>query len=349
MEYFYYTLIGIGFFTVLKLNSGKTYNRLPNFPSILNSLLMLFVIVAMALKPIVIYDDKYNYRDKFINASIAIFIDAKDIGWSLYTFFVKIIFDNPDIYFFLTAFIYTIGYYVFAKKYIPRSMIFIFLIASFSSFGFLAYGTNTIRAGFALSLLLIALSFNKKIFYFILFGALAVLSHKSMALPLLVFFLTRFYNNSKGYFRVWFLTFVISIINVGFIVAFFENALGSFDDRSSSYFASQTTIVYKSGFRLDFIIYSVVPIALGYYYIVILKIRDLFYIRLYNTYILVNAVWLIVIRMPFTDRIAYLSWFLIPFILLYPPLKYRQEMNSKQFVFIILVGVLAFTTFMQFK
>jgi hypothetical protein len=310
---------------------------------------MLFVIGAIALTPIVIYDDKYNYQDKFLNTTIAIFIEGKDIGWSLYTFIVKSFFDSVEVYFFLTAFIYTIGYYIFAKKYINNSMIFIFLLASFSSFGFLAYGNNTIRAGFALSLLLIALSFNKKMFYFILFTALAVLSHKSMALPLLAFILTRFYSNSKGYFRIWLSTFVISIANVGFITKFFEYAFKNFDGRSVSYFANDVSIAYKTGFRLDFVLYSIVPIALGYYYINVLKIRDVFYVRLYNTYILVNAVWIIVIRMTFTDRIAYLSWFLIPFILLYPPIRYREQMNSNQLILIIIVGTLAFTTFMRFK
>lgn len=349
MNYFFYVLIGVGFFTVLYLNSAKNSDGLPNYPNLLNWMLMLFVIIAMAYSPFVIYSDKYNYEYIFDNFHLTGFNEGKDLGWNSYTSFIKTAFNDSDIYFLITAFVYTIGYYIFAKKHIPHGTIFIFLLACFSSFGFLSYGVNTIRAGFALSLVLIAFSFPKKKLMFILLCTVSILSHKSMMLPLAAFILTNYYNDPKIYFRFWLVALLISFANIGFIVSFVEGNLGSFDERSVSYFAKDTKAVYNTGFRLDFVEYSAIPIALGFYYIFKLKVKDVFYNRLFNTYLLVNGFWIIVIRMPFTDRFAYLSWFLIPFILLYPLLKYKLEINSRKFIFVILFGILAFTAFMEIK
>lgn len=310
---------------------------------------MLFVIIAMANVPILIYDDKYNYQEKFINTTVAIFVEGKDYGWSLYTFIIKVLLDDADSYFLITAFLYTIGYYIFAKKFIPQGTIFIFLLATFSSFGFLSYGINTIRSGFALSLFLIALTYNKRIFLFTLIATLSILSHKSLALPVFAFILTKYYNSPKTYFVVWIGAFFISLLNIGFITTFFEENLGSFDERSNAYFISDAEKIYNTGFRLDFIEYSLLPIVVGFFYIIKLKVNDIFYLRLFNTYLIVNAFWILMIRMAFTDRIAYLSWFLIPFILLYPLLKYKLEINAKKTIFAILTVVLAFTSFMVLK
>jgi hypothetical protein len=46
--------------------------------------------------------------------------------------------------------------------------------------------------------------------------------------------------------------------------------------------------------------------------------RDPFYARLVNTYLLSNALWALLIHANFSNRFAYLSWFMMPWILLYP-------------------------------
>lgn len=350
MYFFFNVLLVVGFFTIFYLKSGKSKVTLPPISNYMNWMLMLFVIISIAFSPIEIYGDKYNYEYIFNTISLASDVnEAKDIGWYYYTYLSKSIFGTSDLYFLLTAFIYIYGYYIFAKKYIPYGTIFIFLLACFSSFGFIFYGINTLRAGFSMALLLVAFTVPKNKFLFIFFAFFAVLCHKSMVLPLLAFILTRYYNHPKAYLRIWFVALAISFVNIGFISAFMQSNLGSFDERSIGYFNADDNLVYKSGFRIDFIIYSAIPILLGFYYIVKLKINDVFYNRLFNTYLLVNAFWLLAIRMAFTDRVAYLSWFLIPFILLYPLLKYKLTVNSRKFVIIILLGILSFSTFMNLK
>jgi len=93
-----------------------------------------------------------------------------------------------------------------------------------------------------------------------------------------------------------------------------------FDDRLHHYIANDTQAHQFShtGFRFDFLIYSMMPIILGYYIIYKRGIRDKTYELLLNTYTLSNAFWVMVIRAPFSNRFAYLSWFMYPIVLAYP-------------------------------
>lgn len=62
-----------------------------------------------------------------------------------------------------------------------------------------------------------------------------------------------------------------------------------------------------------------------------------FYNQVYHTYILTNAAWLLVIRMAYTNRIAYLSWMIIPYIVLYPVLQDTvSKKTSKSVLYIIM-------------
>lgn len=66
----------------------------------------------------------------------------------------------------------------------------------------------------------------------------------------------------------------------------------------------------------------------GWYYIYRKKFNDRFYTLIYNSYLLTNIFWILVIRANFSDRFAYLSWFLIPFLLVYPLLKQKLDLKE---------------------
>ena len=94
--------------------------------------------------------------------------------------------------------------------------------------------------------------------------------------------------------------------------------IGNIDNRADAF---ENDDVYNTGFRIDFLLYSLVPALFARYNINKMSERDSIYTQVYRAYILVNAVWVLLIRMPYTDRVAYLSWFMIPFLLLYPILN----------------------------
>ncbi|MFD2698507.1 EpsG family protein [Mesonia sediminis] len=347
MNFYFYVLIVVVFFTFLNLKFGKTYHNLPSWPSFVMTGLILFVVFSIAFSPIEVYGDKYNYLAQFKNFSYASYSSQKDLGWAFYNHVSQIIYDSSALFFLITAFIYIVGYYVFIKKTVPPRHRFFLFLACVSSFGFLTYGINTIRAGFSLSLLLIAISYHKKKFLFILLSICAVLSHKSIALPLFAYVLTGYYNRPNFYLKLWLFALLISLINIGGVSEIIQTILGDFDERGNLYL-SDKNLQYKTGFRVDFVAYSIIPIIAGNYFINKQGIKENLYTRLFNLYLFVNAFWLLNIRMNFSDRMAYLSWFLIPFILLLPLLKYNLEISNRNFVAFILVGIIAFSAIMHF-
>ena len=348
MDHYIIVLLCTGFLTLLYTGLSDSGYQIPSVSVFLAFALMVYCIIVIGSEPIYIFGDKYNYANSFQHISPETISKGKDKGWAYYTLFVRRMTSNEDFYFYLTTLIYVAAYYLFALRFISSKFIFYFLLATFSSFGFFSYGVNTIRAGFSLALLLMAFSAYKKFPLFVILAVFSVLCHKSMAIPLAAFVITRFYNKSQLFLYVWAIAFVMSAANIGAVSTFIQSNIGGFDDRGLDYLKGKST-GYKTGFRIDFVIYSLIPIVVGYYYVFKLKVKDVIYIRLYNSYILSNSIWLLVIRMNFTDRMAYLSWFLIPFILLYPILKYKLPINQRKYLNITIAGILLFTSYMYFK
>lgn len=348
MDIYYYIIIFFGLISVLYVLNGEEHKAFPPFSIGLAVVLSLFVLYKIAFYPIPVGGDKANYLKLFNTISLEKVVTYKDVGFAYYVYFVRSFFSSSQMFFTITAFIYLLGYWIFALKAFNKKYAFIYLLMVFGSFAFTAYGVNTLRAGFALSMFLIAISYRKNILVFLAFGLLSVLSHKAMSIPLAFFILATYFNRPKTYLGVWILAFIISFIEISAVTEFLQENLFSFDDRSAGYFKTEKTH-YKVGFRVDFIIYSALPILVSSYYLFKLKIEDKLYSQLFSTYLLTNAIWLLVIRMAFTDRVAYLSWFLIPFLTLYPLLKYKLPIKQRIWVASILTVAISFTAFMYFS
>ena len=103
----------------------------------------------------------------------------------------------------------------------------------------------------------------------------------------------------------------------------------------------------KHQFRWDFLLYSAMPIVLAYYTIFKRKLFNDTYLLLLGTYIYANSFWVLVIRDLFSNRYAYLSWFIYPIVLAYPLLNLPVfEKNHSQKTAWILLGHFGFTTIM---
>ena len=64
-------------------------------------------------------------------------------------------------------------------------------------------------------------------------------------------------------------------------------------------------------------------------------------------YLMTNAIWMLCMYAEFTNRIAYLSWFQYPVVLIYPFLKEQWGVNQYPLVKKIAYGHLVFTLFME--
>jgi len=203
------------------------------------------------------------------------------------------------------------------------------------SMGFTAYCTNTMRAGLALSFIVLSFAAypNKRQMLICLIVGSSI--HNSAAIPALVISLCYFFPNTKLFYKCWFLSIPVSLVAGGFFMNLFAEIGG--DDRTG-YLTNFSGTTYNVGFRIDFIIYSLIPIVSGAYYIFKKGFKDKLYTLIYNSYLLTNIFWILVIRANYSDRFAYLSWFMIPFVLMYPLLKQKMALKENVWVGLILLG-----------
>ncbi len=100
----------------------------------------------------------------------------------------------------------------------------------------------------------------------------------------------------------------------------------------------------ENRFRWDFLLYSSMPILIGAYTLFVRKIYNNTYLILLGTYMYANSFWILVIRGLFSNRFAYLSWFIYPIVLAYPILNLPVfEKNHSLKASWILLAHLGFT------
>lgn len=307
--------------------------------------LFIFAVICIAFSPVEVYFvDRYRYVQAYQQLrNQSIFPNSgKDILFTIYQWFCSLIL-SAEGWLLLTALIYVGNHYLLSRKLGEHYVFPIFLMFC-TGFLFYAYGTNTMRAGLAASFLLIALCNKDRLIPFIISLLIAIHIHFSMALPALCMVIAKYYNKPKLYIAIWGISVLLSAVMGSTFEAWFANIIP--DERSDYLMTDAGNTHYKVGFRIDFILYSLAPIAMGWYYIVKKGILDSTYSMLLNTYILANTFWVLVIRANFTDRFAYLSWFLYPLVLIYPALKYRIWTNHHGKIALIIFLHASFTYLM---
>ena len=247
-------------------------------------------------------------------------------------------------FFLVIACIYFIGAWVACRKLFPKDVMMAFLVflAAFSTF---SYGTNGIKAGAAASLFLIAVAYRENKLIAILFLVLSLGFHHSMTLPIGAFILAYFYKNTKTYFIAWVVCLLMALLHI----SYFQNLLaGMTDEHGAEYLMSSgKNWGGKNGFRLDFVIYSAMPVLVGYWAIFRKGIQSYSYEFILSVYLITNAVWMLCMYANFTNRIAYLSWFLYPIVLIYPYLNEDWGVNKYKIFSMVVFLHLSFTLFMS--
>lgn len=318
-------LIPFLFYLVLILRKRKAY-ELKKVPIITSILLLLIMAFFLGITPIEDDTDKSRYLQRFLGEGR---VSDKDIGWQLYNIYMGSILGNNFLAFFiLTALIYSFSYFILALKYLPRNYIGYFIIMVCGSIGFSGYGNNTIRMGLALAMMMIVVSLPLKAILKYLLLIIPVLIHASMIVPIFSFTTAYLVKNKRVFEVFWVLCLIIVIIGISPETLFEE--IGFVDKRITDYSSNVADgSEYKAGFRFDFLLYSVVPIFIANKWIRKYKYRNRFYLTLYSSYLFSNSIWILMILTDYNDRIAYLSWFLIPLLTLYPLLNYDFDLKMK--------------------
>ncbi len=309
--------------------------------------LLVLTILYLGLRPISgkHFGDMRTYSKYFMSyANGASVTTEKDV---LFHSFMKTLsyFVGVHGFFLIIATLYILPSYYISKKHFKAYWFYGFLMF-LVSFSFYTYGTNGIRNGLATSLFLWGLCYPNKKIIMGMFFLLAVLFHKSLLLPVIAYGLTLVYNNPKTYLKAWFLAIPISLF-IGSVFVTVFTILGFGDDRLAEYLTGEyTETEIKTGFRWDFIFYSAFPVFAGWYFVIKKGFKDQFYNQILNTYLICNAFWILIIRANFSNRFAYLSWFLMAIVIIYPILKQSFFKNQQIMIAKIVTAYFSFTFLM---
>jgi len=327
------------------------YRKLEKFPE---ANLMIGTILLLGIVTLFIglrnpagswryFGDTYRYTlvyQKIQNGIL--WTSGKDFGFYYYMRFMANLF-NVQTFFFITAVLYIFPvYYAFHKWF--KKYAFFAVILFVTSMSFWPFGVNGVRNGLATSFFIFALTFKDKKWIMYSIIALSISFHTSIVLPTLALLITEFYRNTKLLLKIWLASIPISFLFgkqlLGLVNFLVTASVGQLDDRGD--FTGIDSLAFAtSSFRIDFIIYSAVVIGVGYYFIYKVQFKNGFFQKLFNIYIISNTIWLYFIYFPYTNRVAYLSWFLLPILIVYP-IVYSEKLKNQSY---FMAGAVAVSLF----
>lgn len=262
---------------------------------------------------------------------------------------------NVHEFFLFVAIVY-VGGMLFCAVVLMRKNLWLSMVFFLTAFQFFTYGTNGIRNGFACSLELMALSLlsgstAKRMWGFLLmFAAMSV--HRSTLIPTAGALATLYLvKDTKTALRFWLASIAISLV-AGPVVEQLIVSLG-LDGRMTGYSMSQNNenvmgYFSHTGFRWDFLLYSSVPVAMIWYTTRYRRFNNPEFTIFANSYLLANAFWIMVIRAAFSNRFAFLSWFMYPVVIAYPLLRMNLWKDQDRKTAIVVFLYTGFTFFMFF-
>lgn len=336
---------------VLKYRTGafNNYNGTMSY-KLAAFFVALFFIMYIGLRPISgVFVDMMNYKTHY---EVLYYGMPFNFSWGTENF----LFDNYyrylasikldiSFFFFTIAVVYFGAAFIGIRRLFPNHTFAVYLmfLAAFSTY---SYATNGIKAGCAASVFVLALSYWKKLKICIPLMIITIGIHHSMKMPVAAFAIAYLIKNPKLLFWGWGVCFFLSLAHV----TIFQEIFSSMAEDANGYLdiSSLEGGNLKPGFRFDFVLYSVMPILVGYVTIIKKKliVSPTYRILLY-TYIISNAIWLLCMYASFTNRIAYLSWLMYPVVLAYPFL-YEQWGNQRYQTFAkVMLAHLGFTLFME--
>ena len=336
--------------TLLTLITVSYRRSLTTIEPIVGSVILcIFLVLFIGFRPVsYLFVDMMNYNSWWgLYEWEGFEWGAQNVLFDNLYAYMSYIFPDTTLFFALMAALYFIPMLVACRKMFPSNTMIVFLVclAAFSTF---SYGTNGIKAGVASSFFLVALAYRDKMWVSILFLLLSWGFHHSMQMPVVAYILTMVFKKKEWYFYGWLFCLAMAVLHI----SFFQTLFADFSDESgAAYLTSNSNNAWggRGGFRMDFVVYSAMPILIGYYVKYKYKLKDKLYDIMLNIYLTCNGVWMLCMYAEFTNRIAYLSWFMYPIILIYPCYAIADKKHPlvRMRKYIVMVH-LVFTLFMSF-
>lgn len=285
------------------------------------------------------YMDMIQYSWDFELVQRGYRVEYQDLIWNFFINSMGRIVTMKQ-FFVICSFLYVYPLYLSIRKLSLQNpyVLFLMILVSFSFWG---YGVNGIRNGIATSLVIAAFAFHERKPLSLGILVLAFGFHGSVIIPLIGYLLSFTRLNLVKYLRFWVLAIPLSLI-FGGILELLIGQLNWIDNRVS-YLDSN----FNGGtFRWDFLLYSTAGV-LAITYNLRRGFKDVFYDHISKVYLFSNGLWVLLIRANFTNRFAYLSWFLLAFVIFYPT-SLGSESRYNTLILSLCVIVYAGFTFVYF-
>lgn len=314
------------------------------------SLLFLSIGLWLGLRPFsgVYFGDTYNYAMVY---DMDLDLDFSTIGWRDEWLWVMAMEWcrraglSAHGFFLIVELGYMGATLLAAIRLMPRHLP-VALAFVLASAMFYAYGVNGIRSGLSCQIMVLAVAClcRGPRFWAFPLMLIAYSLHHSAALQIGTAIVGCFMlKKPKAAIVVWVVALVISILLSNQIA----NALPDFDldSRLQTYDAREIDMdqFSRQGYRWDFVLYSMLPLPLIWEVCVRKRVSDRAFDALASIYCLCNAAWLLLIRVPFNNRIGYLSWCMLPFVIAYPLVRLRIWRNQDRAIGLTLLGYLSLT------
>lgn len=316
-------------------------------------LILLFFILFIGLRPTSgVFVDMMNYYGFYTVLSGSTFhfnLNAENKIWdNLFEWWACNDLGFTSFMLFVSTVYFGCAYWA-CRRLFPKDVFASFLVflAAFSTF---SYGTNGVKAGAAASIFLVALSYYKKWKISIPLVLLSYGFHHSMIMPVAAYVVAIFYKKTNVYLVAWLLCSFISAAHITWFQELFAQMSSDDGDESGADYLNSVESDWggSNGFRIDFVIYSAMPVVVAYYVSIRKKIKSDLYSFLINVYLITNSIWMLCMYASFTNRIAYLSWAIYPIVLIYPYLKEKCSSNQYKVFAKVMLMHLCFTMAMHY-
>ncbi len=313
-------------------------------------LLCLVFAVWLGLRPVSsVFGDTVNYALEYQTMGIRnVHMDwSGEWIWQWLMMGCKAAGLTVNIFFLIIELVYVLTAFFAVKRFIPSDPV-LGLVFLMGSLMFFSFGTNGLRNGMACHIVLLAISFllDDKYVAGILLSLAAFGIHRSTALPIAAAAVAILgFRDFRYALVIWIASIFISLVAGGAVENFFAGL--EFDNRMNQYVGiDDMSQFHREGFRWDFLLYSAMPVVMGWYVCIRRKINDNWYKVICMVYCLSNAFWIMVIRSAFSNRFAYLSWFIYPIVIAYPLVNLPIWEDQDRKTGWILLAYVAFTIFM---
>ena len=320
--------------------------------NIISIILVVLTTIYIGTRPIWCYADTQLYTTMFNLVQTGYWSELPNADNEPFWSFVQyacIDMTDASGWLFVIAIFYVIGMSFAAYRWLPSHFL-IAIVFFFTAFSFWGYATNGIRNGMATSIALVGLSFFNRTKKEMIIGyallVLATMTHKSCIITIVTATGAIFLKNTKFNITFWLFCIVLGLLFQEQFKSLFSGLID--DGRMATYLNAEVSKEFFSntGFRWDFLLYSALPIFIGWIATYKKSINDRTYSFILHTYIFSNAFWILINTAAYSNRFAYLSWFLYPIVLVYPFCKFKFLQSQSVILGILLVGMTAFTYFM---